>query len=72
MQRTPRVLYPWRFVLLILPHFSRDCKCGVFRCGGTKDYQKTIFRLAGDGGKFFTAGYRIADAMAENAFSVLI
>lgn len=38
----------------------------------TKDYQKTIFRLAGDGGKFFTARYRITDAMAENAFSVLI
>jgi len=34
MQRTPRVLYPWRFVLLILPRFLRDCKCGVFRCGG--------------------------------------
>ena len=39
---------------------------------GTRDYQKTIFRLAGDGGKFFSAGYRITDAIAENAFSVLI
>lgn len=71
MQQTPRVFSPWRFVLPILPHFSHDCKCGV-RCGGDEDYQKTIFRLAGDGGKFFSAGYRIADAMAENAFSVLI
>jgi len=34
MQRTPRVQYPWRFVLPILPHFLHERKCGVFRCGG--------------------------------------
>nr|DAJ06734.1 MAG TPA: hypothetical protein [Inoviridae sp.] len=33
MQRTPRVLDPWRFVLPILPHFLHSCKCHV-RCGG--------------------------------------
>lgn len=51
---------------------SAAAETGAFPLRRDGDYQKTIFRLAGDGGKFFSAGYRIADAMAENAFSVLI